>query len=263
MRLLCQRDAHQPASPLRRPLNAASRPRTRHGRAQATAACLPQLRQLTHRPTFHGEEPRNLLNTALYLHICPQPMLLQHPPALPYQPDSAPAHLSVVPLPYPRPESFRGQQCAEARLHAEGCCAAAQSPRRQVSSPRSRHGLPSAADTTTRARVAPPSRRPPWSWPSRMSGHRPRRPSRCPHLLSAMRTAVRPTGRADVRCPRVRCPGVRCPRDRCDAGVRTDRRPLSAAAASGLSAPRWIRERVGAAGPARLGAPGSTGRRGR
>jgi hypothetical protein len=74
-----------------------------------------------------------------------------------------------------------------------------------------------------------------------------------------MRIDVRPTGRADVRCPRVCCPGVRCPRDRCDAGVRTDRRPVSAAAASGLSAPRWIPERVGAAGPARLGAPGFDG----
>jgi hypothetical protein len=127
----------------------------------------------------------------------------------------------------------------------------AQSLRRQVSSPRSRYRLPSAADAATRARFAPPSRRPPPSWPSRMSGHRPRRPSLCPHPLSAMRTDVRPTGRADVRCPR-----DRCPRDRCDAGVRTDRRPVSAAAAAALSAPRWFPERVGAAGTATLGAAG-------
>jgi hypothetical protein len=47
------------------------------------------------------------------------------------------------------------------------------------------------------------------SWPSRMSGRRPRRSSLCPRPLSAVRTDVRPTGRADVRCPRIRCPGDR------------------------------------------------------
>ena len=89
----------------------------------------------------------------------------------------------------------------------------------------------SAADAATRARVAPPSRRSPSLWPSRMSGRRPRRSSLCPRPLSAMRTDVRPTGRVDVRCPH----------DRCDPGVRTDTRPVSAAAAAALSAPRWIR----------------------
>jgi hypothetical protein len=84
-----------------------------------------------------------------------------------------------------------------------------------------------------------------------MSGRRPRRSSLCPRPLSAMRTDVRPTGRADLRCPR-----DRCPRDRCDPGVRTGRRPVSAAAAAALSAPRWILEGVGAAGPATFGAPG-------
>jgi hypothetical protein len=54
---------------------------------------------------------------------------------------------------YARPEIIRGQQCAGARLHAERCCAAGQSQRRQVSSPRSRHRLPSAADAATRARL--------------------------------------------------------------------------------------------------------------
>jgi hypothetical protein len=103
------------------------------------------------------------------------------------------------------------------------------------SAPRSRHGVPRRR-RGTRARFAPPSRRSPSSWPSRMSGRRPRRSSRCPRPLSAMRTDVRPTGRADVRCP-----GDRCPRDRGDPGVRTDRRPVSAAAAAALSAPRWIR----------------------
>jgi hypothetical protein len=75
--------------------------------------------------------------------------------------------------------------------------------------------------------------------PSRMSGRRPRRSSLCSRPLSAMRTDVRPTGRVDVRCPRVRCPCVRCPcawcpHDRCDPGVRTDTRPVSAAAATAL-----------------------------
>jgi hypothetical protein len=80
--------------------------------------------------------------------------------------------------------------------------------------------------------VCAASRRPPPSWPSRMSGHRPRRPSRCPHPLSAMRTDVRPTRRADVRCPGVRCPGdgvmrvsgqtrASGVRGRCSCAVRT------------------------------------------
>ena len=74
-----------------------------------------------------------------------------------------------------------------------------------------------------------------------------------PRPLSAMRTDVRPTGRADIRCP-----GDQCPHDLCDPAVRTDRRPVSAAAAAALSAPRWIVEGVGAAGPATVGAPGWT-----
>jgi hypothetical protein len=50
---------------------------------------------------------------------------------------------------------------------------------------------------------------------------------------------IRVSGRTPVRCPRVRCPCVRCPRawcphDRCDPGVRTDTRPVSAAAATPL-----------------------------
>jgi hypothetical protein len=117
----------------------------------------------------------------------------------------------------------------------------------------------------------------PSSWPSRMSGRRPRRWSLCPRPLSAMRTDVRPTGRADTRCPGGRCPGGRCPGGRCpgvrcprdwrphdrgDPGVRTARRPVSTAAAAALSAPRWIPD-VGAAGPATVGEPGSTCRCGR
>jgi hypothetical protein len=92
------------------------------------------------------------------------------------------------------------------------------------------------------------------------AGHAVRRPVRvrCPD--------VRPTGRADVRCPRVRCPRVRCPGDRCphhrcDPGVRTDTRPVSAAAAAALSAPRWTRNPSVRPGPATAGAAGSTGSR--
>jgi hypothetical protein len=107
-------------------------------------------------------------------------------------------------------------------------------------------GLPSAADAATRASFSRPAGRSPSSWPSRMSGRRPRRSSRCPPPPSAC-------GRTSVRCPRVRCPRDRCPRDRCprdrgDPGVRTDRRPVSAAAAAALSAPRWILRGVGVAG---------------
>jgi hypothetical protein len=109
------------------------------------------------------------------------------------------------------------------------------------------HGLPSAADAATRARLGPPSRRSPSSWPSRMSGRRPRRSSLGPRPLSTMRTDVRPTGRADVWCP-----GDRCPRDQVIRGVRTDTRPVSTAAAAALSEPSWIPESVGAAGPATL-----------
>ena len=83
--------------------------------------------------------------------------------------------------------------------------------------------------------------------PSRMSGRLPRRSSLCSRPLSAMRTDVRPTGRVDVRCPRVRCPCAWCPHDRCDPGVRTDTRPVSAAAATALDP-----EYIGAAGRPRL-----------
>jgi hypothetical protein len=81
----------------------------------------------------------------------------------------------------------------------------------------------------------PPSRRLPSSWPSRMSGRLPRRSSLCPRPLSAMRTSVHLVGRTSgVQSDRR--PGVRC-----DPGVRTDTRPVSAASAAALSAPRWIR----------------------
>jgi len=57
---------------------------------------------------------RNSLNTALYLHICPQPMLLQHPPALPHLPN--PAHSpSVVPLPSPRTIQIQHERSAPRR----------------------------------------------------------------------------------------------------------------------------------------------------
>jgi hypothetical protein len=85
--------------------------------------------------------------------------------------------------------------------------------------------------------------------PSRRRRRRGRRG--CPDAGHAVRRSVR---RADVRPPGhadVQCPGDRCPRDRCDPGVRTDSCPVSAAAASALSGPRWIPD-VGAADRPRL-----------
>jgi hypothetical protein len=91
-------------------------------------------------------------HTAFHLHVCTSPRYLSIPLALPHQPD--PAHLtsplSRCPPLVPSKSNTR-QQCAEARLHAKRCCAAAQAARRHMSSPRSRHRLPSAADAATRA----------------------------------------------------------------------------------------------------------------
>ena len=107
--------------------------------------------------------------------------------------------------------------------------------------------MASAADAATRARLGPPSRRSPSSWPSRMSGRRPRRSSlvrvRCP---PCGRTSVQLVGRTSgVQVTGVHATGV-------IRGVRTDTRPVSTAAAAALSGPCWIPESVGAAGPATL-----------
>jgi hypothetical protein len=112
-------------------------------------------------------------------------------------------------------------------------------------------GLPSAADAATRARLA--------AHPAVavvVAVQDVRTPATPLVALSASavhRADVRPTGRVDVRCPRVRC----------DLGVRTDTRPVSAAAAAALSAPRWILKAPVRPGPATSGAAGSTGRGGR
>jgi len=121
------------------------------------------------------------------------------------------------------------------------------SHRGRVSSPRSRHGLPSAADPATRARFGPPSRRSPSSWPSRMSGRRHGGRHwvrvRCP---PCGRASVQLVGRTSgVQATGVQATGV-------IRGVRTDTRPVSTAAAAALSGPCWIPESVGAAGPAPL-----------
>ena len=156
---------------------------------------------------------------------------------------------------------IRGQQCAEARLHAERCCAAASHR-----GGRCRHRAAVIGCRVPRTlrpeRGCAASRRPPPWWPFRMSGHRPRRPSLCTpcgqtSVQRVGQTSVQRVGRtSDVH-------RVQCPRDRCDADVRTDRRLVSATAAAVLSAPRWIPECAGAAGLATLGAPSSTCRRGR
>jgi hypothetical protein len=109
------------------------------------------------------------------------------------------------------------------------CWAAVQSPRRQVSA----RGAVMGCERRRRCNpsegwVAQPAS--PSSRPSRMSGRRLRRWSRCPRPLSAMRTDVRQlVGRTPgVQAPVSRCPGVRCPRDwrpddRGDPGVPTAR----------------------------------------
>jgi hypothetical protein len=112
-------------------------------------------------------------------------------------------------------------------LHAERCCAAAQSlprvgPRWQVSSPRRRHGWPSAADAATRGDLVA---QPMVAVAVAVQGVRtPTMPVvACPRSVSAVRTsvqwsggrlvstrrpvsnatgAIRTSGRTGVRCPR-------------------------------------------------------------
>jgi hypothetical protein len=94
-----------------------------------------------------------------------------------------------------------------------------------------------------------PQTLPPERGLGRAAGGRRRRGRRgCPDAGHAVRRAVRvlcpPCGRTSVQLVG-RTSGVqgeRCPRDRGDLGVRTDRRPVSAASAAALSAPRWIRK---------------------
>jgi hypothetical protein len=109
-----------------------------------------------------------------------------------------------------------------------------------VSSPQRRRGLLSTADVATQARFAPPSRRSRSSWPSRMSGRRPRRSSPSPHPLSAMRPSNRSGGRPVSRGP--------VSHDRCDPGVRTDRRlvpqPRCPHRAGFRTSVRWDRPRL-------------------
>src|SRR4029453_14141535 len=151
-----------------------------------------------------------------------------------------------------------GEQCAEARPHAEGTeqllVAAAVGAGRQlvtaepswVAERRRRCNLEQGLGTSA-------------------GGRRGRGRRGCPDAGHALRCPVRvlrppngppSTGRAGVRCPSDRCPG-----DRCDPGVRTDTRPVSASGASALSARRWILGWVAAAGQALLGGLGGGGKR--
>jgi hypothetical protein len=98
--------------------------------------------------------------------------------ALPHQPDPAPLTFpsSHCPLLVPSKSNTR-QQCAEARLHVEWCCAAAQSPRRRYGvAERRRRGNPS--ELWLPIRRSPSSCRP-----------------GCPDACHAVRRSVR------VRCP--------------------------------------------------------------
>jgi hypothetical protein len=88
-----------------------------------------------------------------------------------------------------------------------------------------------------------------------MSGRWPGRTLPCPHPQSRGGD-VRPTGRADVRCPGVRCPGVRCNQVSGRTGLRCPRRYRRAVRAA------LDLEWLGAAGRPRVGRSGSTCRRG-
>jgi hypothetical protein len=118
-------------------------------------------------------------------------------------------------------------------------------------------GLPSAAGAATRASVGCPS-----------GGRRRRGRPGCRDAGHAVGCAVHlrrpPCGRTSVQLVgwtsgvhASGVQGVRCPRDRGDPGVRTDTRPVSAAAAAALSAPRWTRN-PSVRGQATLGAAGWT-----
>jgi hypothetical protein len=164
----------------------------------------------------------------------------------PYQPDSAPASLSVVPLPSPR--TLQLQHTRAVRRGAASCravlcsCPVTAAARIVTAEPssaaeRRRRCNPTEVCATQPAAAAVADVRTPAT------------PFVALSASAVRRAGVRPTGRAEVRCP-----GDRCPRDRRDPGVRTDRRPVSAAAASALSTPRWI-PNVGAPGQATVGAP--------
>jgi hypothetical protein len=153
---------------------------------------------------------------------------------------------------YARPEIVRGQQCAEARLHAERCCVAA----RRCGGD-GRGGSVVTAEPSwmgERRRRGNPSGVGPAQPPVAVAVEDVRTPDTplvaCPRPLSAGRTSVHWVGRTS---------GVqrdRCPRDRRDPGVRTDTPPVTVAPASALSAPRWILACVGAAGPPTSGRVG-------
>jgi hypothetical protein len=122
--------------------------------------------------------PRSLSSPSSTCTYATQSCSLSTPSALPHQPD--PAHLSFpssrCPLLVPSKSNTR-QQCAEARLHVEWCCAAAQSLRRRYGvAERRRRGNPSELWLPIR-----------WSPSSCRPG--------CPDACHAVRRSVR------VRCP--------------------------------------------------------------
>jgi hypothetical protein len=155
------------------------------------------------RAPFRIPHPRISHNTAFYLHIFLQPMLLQHQPALLQQPH--PPHLtfrSPIALDSYHPNPNTREQCAEARLGRRRGRAV---PDRGVSSfapagvlTGEPSWLPSAACTVHRSTVRRPS--------GRSAG--------CggPGCAGACRTVVAlPTSSVSVRAGDVPASGVRCP----------------------------------------------------
>jgi hypothetical protein len=128
-----------------------------------------------------------------------------------------------------KPNSSEESSAPTRGFMSSGAAQLPQSPRRQVSSPPSRHGLPSAADAATPARMGRPAggcrrrgrpgcpdachagrrcvrvRCPPCGRPSTWSGGRP--VSRATGVQAS--GVIRVSGQTRVRCPRPRQP--RCP----------------------------------------------------
>jgi hypothetical protein len=135
---------------------------------------------------------------------------------------------------------------AASRAVLGSCSAAAARAAAQVSSPRSRHGWPSAPRRWDPGEVWPPSG---WSPVARMSGRRPRRSSPvrvlCPPCgRPSDRSSGRPSDRSRGRPVSTRPVSRRPVPSRCPDGRASGVRGSAAV----LSAPGWTLEWLGAAG---------------